>query len=100
MTINIQYVHMPTSDAMNELITNKLNKLGKKYYWILSADVFFKLENDSTGKNKLCEMKLEIPGPKLFAKSVETNFEKAASETLKDLERQLKKRKETIFNPN
>jgi putative sigma-54 modulation protein len=93
MTINIQYLHMPTSEAMNELITNKLQKLGAKFDWIVSADVYFKMENDTSGKNKICEMKLEAPGPRIFAKSAEDNFEKAAAETLKDLERQLKKRK-------
>jgi len=93
MTINIQYLHMPTSEAMNELITAKLQKLGNKYDWILSADVYFKLENDPSGKNKLCEIKLEAPGPRIFAKSIEDNFEKAAAATLNDLERQLKKRK-------
>ncbi len=93
MTINIQYLHMPTSEAMNELLTSKLQKLGNKYDWIISADVYFKLENDPSGKNKVCEIKIEAPGPRIFAKSIEDNFEKAAAATLKDLERQLKKRK-------
>jgi len=93
MTINIQYLHMPTSEAMNELLTQKLEKLGAKYDWIVSIDVYFKLENDPTGKNKVCEMKIEAPGPRMFAKSKEDNFEKAAAETLRDLEKQLKKRK-------
>lgn len=93
MTINIQYLHMPTSEAMNELLTQKLNKLSAKYDWILSTDVYFKLANDSTGRNKVCEMKMEVPGPRIFASSTEDNFEKAAAATLNDLERQLKKRK-------
>jgi len=93
MTINIQYLHMPTSEAMNELITQKLEKLSAKYDWIVSTDVYFKLANDPRGKNKVCEMKMEVPGPRIFAKSTEDNFEKAAAQTLKDLERQLKKRK-------
>ncbi|NER09105.1 putative sigma-54 modulation protein [Muriicola jejuensis] len=93
MTVNIQYLHMPTSEAMNELLTHKLEKISAKYDWILSTDVYFKLGNDSSGKNKVCEMKMEVPGPRIFASSTEDNFEKAAAATLKDLERQLKKRK-------
>ena len=31
MTINIQYVHMATSDAMDEYVTGKLEKLAKKF---------------------------------------------------------------------
>lgn len=97
MTINIQYVQMPTSESMSEIISNKLRKLEKKFEWIISADVFFKLENDPAGKGKICEIRLSAPGPTLFAKTSEDNFEKAAASTIKELESQLKKRKE-IFN--
>lgn len=87
---------MPTSESLSNIVSKKLEKLGKKYDWIISADVFFKLENDPTGKGKICEMRLSAPGPRLFAKSDTDNFEKAAAETIKDLEVQLKKRKEVF----
>ncbi|MGB5434725.1 MAG: HPF/RaiA family ribosome-associated protein [Maribacter sp.] len=93
MTIDIQYVQMPTSEAMNELITIKLNRLANKYEWIIRAQVYFKQENDPTGKGKICEMELSAPGPRLFARSDEDDFEKAAANTIKDLEKQLSKRK-------
>ena len=47
MTINIQYVQIATSEAMNEYVTNKLKKLSKKYEWIIKADVYFKNEINS-----------------------------------------------------
>jgi ribosome-associated inhibitor A len=93
MTINIQYVQMATSEAMNSLLTTKLNKLAKKYDWIIRAQVRFKQENDPTGKGKICEMELSAPGPRIFAQSNEDDFEKAAAKTIKDLEKQLSKRK-------
>ena len=31
MTINIQYVHMSTSEAMNTYVTEKLNNLSEKF---------------------------------------------------------------------
>lgn len=93
MTINIQYVQMATSEAMNSLLTTKLNKLGRKYDWIIRAQVRFKQENDPTGNGKICEMELSAPGPRIFAQSNEDDFEKAAAKTIKDLERQLSKRK-------
>lgn len=96
MTINIQYVQMPTSESMNAFVTEKLNKMADKYDWIIRAEVFFKQENDPTGKGKVCEIQLSAPGPRLFAKSTEEHFEKAAVATLEDLERQLKKRKEAF----
>jgi putative sigma-54 modulation protein len=88
---------MPTSESMSAIVTNKLRKLEKKFEWIISADVSFKLENDPKGKGKVCEILLSAPGPRLFASTGEDNFEKAAAATIKELESQLKKRKE-VFN--
>ena len=93
MTINIQYVKMPASAAMNEYVEKKLQKLAEKYEWLIRADVSFKLENNVYGKGNICEMELSLPGPKIFATSKEATFEAAAKETISDLEKQLKKRK-------
>jgi putative sigma-54 modulation protein len=96
MTINFQYVQMPNSEAMNELMTSKLNKLAKKFDFIIRADVFFKMENDPSGNGKICEIRLSVPGPRIFAKTDADDFEKAAAATIKDLESQLQKRKHTF----
>jgi len=93
MTINIQYVKMPTSESMNEYIKQKLQKIADKYEWLIRADVSFKMENNVYGKGNMCEIELSMPGPKIFASSKEETFEAAAKETINDLERQLKKRK-------
>jgi putative sigma-54 modulation protein len=94
MTINIQYVRMATSEAMNEYVTKKLQKLGNKYDWVISAKVYFEHEHNSKTKGKICKIELSLPGPRIFASSNETNYELAVKETIKDLVVQLKKRKE------
>lgn len=94
MTINIQYVSMATSDAMSVYVTDKLEKLGKKYDWVISAQVNFEVLHDPKGKGKICKMELSLPGPRIFATSNEDNYESAVKETIKDLDRQLKKRKQ------
>lgn len=93
MTIRIQYVKMPTSEAMNEYIEQKLQKIAEKYEWLISAEVTFKMENNVYGKGNICDIELSLPGPKIFATSKEETFEAAAKETISDLEKQLKKRK-------
>ena len=93
MIINIQYVNMATSEAMNTYVTDKLEKLGKKYDWVISAQVHFEALKDPKGKGKVCKMELSLPGPRIFANSDEANYESAVKETIKDLEKQLKKRK-------
>lgn len=94
MTINIQYVHMATSEAMNEYVTKKLQKLSKKYEWVIGAVVHFAVEYNDKEKGKICKMELSLPGPRIFATSNEANYEDAVKQTIKDLEKQLKKRKE------
>jgi putative sigma-54 modulation protein len=88
---------MPTSESLTEFTQKRLNKLASKYNWLINANVYFKLEKDTTGK-KICEIELSLPGPKIFARSAEDNFEVAVKETISDLNRQLKKRKETTYN--
>ena len=94
MTIDIQYQKMQESESLNAILTRKLDKLAKKYDWIIKAHVLFKLSNDKTGRDKICEIELSAPGPRIFAKSVMDDFEKALVETVHDLDRQLQKRQE------
>lgn len=98
MTINIQYVHMSTSEAMNTYVTEKLNNLTEKFDWIIKAEVHFEKEQHDPIKGKICKIELSVPGPRIFATSNEDNYEKAVKHTIKDLEKQLKKRKHTFVN--
>lgn len=100
MDINIQFVKMKTSESMKAYVTKKLQKIAEKYEWVIRTDVFFKLENDPTEKGHICEMEVSLPGPKIFAKSDEKNFEMAVKETISDIEDQLKKRKGKFTRQN
>tara|TARA_R110002050_G_scaffold268863_1_gene411022 strand:- start:166 stop:465 length:300 start_codon:yes stop_codon:yes gene_type:complete len=93
MTINIHYIKMPPSAALNEFVDKKLQKLAKKYEWLIRADVRFKMENNVYRKGNICEIELSLPGPKIFAHSTSETFEAAAKETTSDLANQLKKRR-------
>lgn len=93
MEINVQFVKMQRGDTMEAFAIKKLNKLAKRYDWIIKADVFYKIEKDSTRKGKICDIRLSMPGPRIFATSNGESFELATDETIKDLEKQLKKRK-------
>ncbi len=96
MEVHIQYQKMKTSEALNELLMKKLRKLDEKYSWIIKANVLFKMENDRKGEDKVCEIELSAPGPRLFAKSRTDDFEKSMAETVDELQRQLKKRQSTF----
>ena len=96
MEVKVQFVKMPTSESMEAFVNKKLEKLAKKYEWIIKADVFYKIENDPKGKGKICDIRLSLPGPLIFATSDEISFEAATDETIRDIEKQLKKRKSEL----
>ena len=96
MTINVQYVKMLTSETMTDYVTKRLEKLETKFDWIISAKVFFKMENNPKGDGHICDIDLSLPGPKVFASSKEKNFESAVKNTISDLTKQLEKRKATF----
>ncbi len=87
---------MATSEAMNEYVKGKLQKLSRKYEWLIGAEVHFEVEHNAKQKGKICKMELSLPGPRIFASSNEDNYEDAVKNTIKDLEKQLKKRKNTF----
>ena len=86
---------MATSEAMDEYVTKKLNRLGNKFDWIIGAEVHFLVVHNDKTNGKICKMELSLPGPRIFATSNEDNYEDAVKHTIKDLEKQLKKRKKT-----
>ncbi|MFD0975290.1 HPF/RaiA family ribosome-associated protein [Salinimicrobium gaetbulicola] len=93
MKTNIQFVHAESKISAEQLVQRKLDKLENKFDWIISADVFFKEEKSTNGNGKVCAIELSLPGPKIHASSNEASFEAAAAECVKDIEKQLKKRK-------
>ncbi|WP_026838612.1 HPF/RaiA family ribosome-associated protein [Gillisia sp. JM1] len=88
-----QFVQLTKSERLEELTQKKLDKLEIKYDWIIRADVFFKKQDGMDPKGFICNIKLSVPGPQVFAESNETSFEAAMAETVSDLDRQLSKRK-------
>ncbi len=96
MKIDIQFVHMPVSEALEVYTQTKLNNLYKKYEWLISASVFFKIENDKTDLGRICEIELSLNGPRIFASANEKNYEMAVKNAISGLEKQLVKRKSII----
>ena len=94
MTVNFQYVNVDVSGTLSAFTEEKLDKLFNRYEFLISAAVKFKHDDNFHNKGKICDIELSLPGPRLFATSNEANYEVAVRETIKDLERQLKKRKE------
>lgn len=94
---HFNYVHVSASESLEKFTREKLNKLKNHYDFIVNADVYFKLENSSANdEGKICEIRLNVPGPELFVSANKENFEMAVYENIADLKRILKKRKEKM----
>jgi len=97
MNINFEYDDVKASNRLEILAAKKLDKLLDKFDFVIRADVFFKTENTSSPETgMICSIRLSAPGPRLFAESSTASFEASISETISDLERQLKKRKDKM----
>ncbi len=97
MDVTFEYDGIQSSNRLEMMILEKLNKLEAKYDFIVRARVFLKTSNTSSPETgKICKIQLSVPGPLLFAESNLSGFEAAISETINDLDRQLVKKKEKM----
>lgn len=96
MTVNFQYVNTDVSPTLSAFTEEKLQKLAEKFEFLISAQVYIKHDDKDHEAGKICNIELSLPGPRLYATSNEHSYELAVSETISDLNRQLKKRKEVF----
>lgn len=94
MQIIYEYHEVSGSKRLEEMAKEKLESLQEKYDFVHRADVFFKQQNRSDDEEMICDIRLSMPGPRIFASSNAETFETAMTETISDLEDQLRKVKE------
>jgi len=95
MTVNFQYVNTDVSETLSAYIQERLEKLSHKNEFLISAQVYVKHDDKDHIAGKICNIELSLPGPRIYATSNESTYEAAVNETIRDLQKQLKKRKDT-----
>ncbi|MEM5564765.1 ribosome-associated translation inhibitor RaiA [Psychroserpens sp. AS72] len=97
MKINYEYNDVTASESLETFTEQKLESIFTRFDFVIRADVFFKTENTSSDQTgMICGIRLSAPGPRLFAEASHDNFRDAISETVNELTKQLKKRKEKM----
>jgi putative sigma-54 modulation protein len=81
MKIIIQTPDFKADQKLIDFVTGKVEKLGKFSDRIHEANVTLKLDKSETRENKICEIKLAIPGNDLFASRQCKTFEEAAAKS-------------------
>lgn len=97
MEIKIQSIHFDADTKLLEFTEKKVNKLSQFFDHIITADVYFRLENGGAQvKDKVVDLKLNLPGSTLYASDTAKSFEEAVDNAANSMERQLKKYKEKL----
>ncbi len=89
MEIIIQTPGFKAGVKLLKFIKKRLDRLAKLHDSIVNANVCLRLDNSNTQENKVCEIKLGIPGKDLFATRQNKTFEAAVVNVGAALKRQL-----------
>lgn len=100
MNITIQPKDFTAKVELTDFIKEKAEKLFRMYDKIISCEVVLKIDKSETKENKVCNMRLMIPGNDLLASAQCQTFEEAAVQAIKSLEKQIEKRKTKTMQPH
>ena len=95
MNVNIQTVKFSPDVKLTEYVNRKLAKLHTFHDRIIKVDVFLKLDNVvHTIKDKIAEIRVQIPRYQFFVKCSSKSFEESFDNALESLVTQIKRKKE------
>jgi len=89
MKLVIQSPAITPQESLLEFVNKKIGKLEQYSDRIKEARVTLRLDKSDSRENKICEVKLAIPGNDLFASRQSASFEAAILEVGEALRKQL-----------
>jgi putative sigma-54 modulation protein len=98
MKTNIQTIGFTASEALAAFVREKTAKLSLHFENILTSEVCLSMDKSMTNENKVCDMRLVIPGNDLLAKAQCKTFEEAVAQTSDALVKQIEKHKRKIHD--
>ena len=95
MNVNIQTVHFDADSKLVKHINQKMGKLSTFHDRIIKVDVFLKLDNVVHKiKDKIAEIRIQIPRHQLFVKSTSKSFEQSFDDAFESIVNQIKRKKQ------
>jgi putative sigma-54 modulation protein len=95
MNVNIQSVKFVADSKLTTYVQKKLEKLNTFNDRIISVDVFLKLDNVvHTIKDKVAEIRVQIPRHQFFVKASSKSFEESFDSAFDSIINQIKRKKE------
>jgi len=92
MKINVQSLHFKASDDLNKFVEEKVGKLARYDDSIISAEVTL-TEDGNRVDNKVCDIRLVVPGNDNFVKRDAVSFEEAIAGCVDTLQKILTEKK-------
>jgi putative sigma-54 modulation protein len=96
MKIHIQALDFSPKQDLLDLVDEKIGKLDRFSDRIVESRVTLRVEKSEKRDNKICEVKVVIPGNDLFVKKQYESFEEGIHKVAETLQRQIKEWKEKI----
>jgi len=95
MNVKIQTVHFDADSKLVKHINQKMGKLNTFHDRIIKVDVFLKLDNVVHKiKDKIAEIRIQIPRHQLFVKSTSKSFEQSFDDAFESIVNQIKRKKQ------
>ena len=94
MKINLQALHFKASKQLKEFVDEKVGKLFHLNEEILSAEVTLIADDIKIKSNKVCEIRLVVPGYDDFVKRDAASFEEAVLDAVEALQKVLRRKKD------
>ena len=93
MNIKIKTLGFTAKQELTDFVNEKVKKFSYLYDKIINCEVSFSLDKSDTNKNKVCDIRLVIPGNDLLSSVQCKTFEEATALAVEALERQIEKKK-------
>ena len=94
MKVNLQSLHFKASGELKEFVEEKVGKLSHLNEEILSAEVTLVADDIKIKRNKVCEIRLVVPGYDEFVKKEATSFEEAVLDAVETLQKVVRHKKD------
>lgn len=96
MKIYTKAIQFKADGKLIDRIDQKLSKMERLFDRIIDASVRLKLENSGQVRDKVLEVKMNVPGSTLVASATDKTFESALDSVLDSLKKQLIKYKSKL----
>lgn len=93
MKINITALKFRAKKELKEYVIEKVSKLSRFDEKIISADVTLTLDSANIPENKICDIRLVVPGYDAFVKKNAATFEEAVLSSVEVLRKVLHRKK-------